>query len=264
MRLARLLPALLLFAVLCAPLARIHAQQALRFEGVIRDDESLHPLPEVTVELLDRNSRRLRSTATDSSGGFSFEVARQGGYRFRATRLGYQSTTSPVLWTDNHRFLGVDLRMHRRAVLLAPLEVVAWDAASNPILEGFAARRQSGLGHFITRDDILARQPTLLSDMLTRVPGLRLESAGTGTRRIAVFRRSSGPRACPVQVFVDGLLQNPPAGWGAGDDVAIDDLVPPGSVEGIEVYGGMSSIPAEFITPEARCGVIAIWTRRGG
>jgi hypothetical protein len=28
------------------------------------------------------------------------------------------------------------------------------------------------------------------------------------------------------------------------------------------VYRGLSGVPAEFLTPEARCGVIALWTQR--
>jgi hypothetical protein len=46
--------------------------------------------------------------------------------------------------------------------------------------------------------------------------------------------------------------------------VSVDDLVAPGAIEGIELYRGTATIPAEFLTPQARCGVVAIWTRRGG
>ena len=47
-------------------------------------------------------------------------------------------------------------------------------------------------------------------------------------------------------------------------DFRIDEVISPGSVEGIEVYRGLSTVPAEFLNPDAECGVIAIWTRRGG
>ncbi len=66
---------------------------------------------------------------------------------------------------------------------------------------------------------------------------------------------------CPAQVFLDGVLANR-GGDRAG--VVIDDLVSPLDVEVIEIFKGLSSIPPEFLTREARCGVIAIWTRRSG
>ena len=47
-------------------------------------------------------------------------------------------------------------------------------------------------------------------------------------------------------------------------DYRIDDMVLPSSVEGIEIYRGLSTVPPEFLNPDAECGVIAIWTRRGG
>ncbi|MEO8334492.1 MAG: TonB family protein, partial [bacterium] len=61
--------------------------------------------------------------------------------------------------------------------------------------------------------------------------------------------------ACPPLVFVDGFPAT------AGEfDVDIIDLQ---SVEGIEVYAGLGSIPPEFTGPRDldRCGVIAIWSR---
>jgi hypothetical protein len=35
-------------------------------------------------------------------------------------------------------------------------------------------------------------------------------------------------------------------------------------VEAIEVYKGPASIPAQFIDSDTQCGVILIWTKRGG
>ena len=64
---------------------------------------------------------------------------------------------------------------------------------------------------------------------------------------------------CPVQIFLDGMLATRN---NDGGGVLVDDLVSPLDVEVIEVFRGLSSIPPEFLTPQARCGVVAIWTRR--
>jgi hypothetical protein len=59
-------------------------------------------------------------------------------------------------------------------------------------------------------------------------------------------------------VFVDGRPAN------RRGNVSINDLASPSGLEGMEVYRGLATVPPEFLTPEARCGVIALWTRRGG
>ena len=78
--------------------------------------------------------------------------------------------------------------------------------------------------------------------------------------------RSAGYN-CTTQIFVDGFLVNRRTGYGQGyrpEDIRIDDVVTPASIEGIEIFRGLSTVPAEFLSPDADCGVIAIWTRRGG
>jgi hypothetical protein len=34
-------------------------------------------------------------------------------------------------------------------------------------------------------------------------------------------------------------------------------------VEAIEVFRGLSEMPAEYAAPELRCGAVAVWTKRG-
>jgi hypothetical protein len=43
---------------------------------------------------------------------------------------------------------------------------------------------------------------------------------------------------------------------------AIDDLVHPSLVEGIEAYSGISQLPAQYSGSESACGVVLVWTRR--
>lgn len=61
--------------------------------------------------------------------------------------------------------------------------------------------------------------------------------------------------SCPPLVFVDGF----PASAGVVD-LDMFDLA---TVEGIEVYSGMATVPPEFVTGrgQERCGVVAIWSR---
>jgi len=101
-------------------------------------------------------------------------------------------------------------------------------------LQAFAARRRHGIGHFITRAEIEQRRPLLLSDMVRIVPGA-VVSVGNNGRTAMRFSRVAGAN-CPPQFFVDGMYL---AGY------SIDDM-PPGDVEGVELYAGPAGVPPEF------------------
>lgn len=229
----------------------------VRLQGRVTDAASGLGITGARVLLTDEQGRWVGVRTTDEDGGFEFRVRLHGPYRLTASRFGYIENTSPRLWLGDHEVVRVELRLDVGALLLAPLEIVARSTPSNsPVLSNFNARLRSGVtGTLLTRNDIERLKPGRVTDVLATVPGIRLENAGgAGHSRVAYLRR-----ACPAQVFLDGFLLNR-----GGHSPAIDDVVAPGSVEGIEVYGGFSSVPAEFLNPDSQCGVIAIWTRRGG
>ncbi len=77
------------------------------------------------------------------------------------------------------------------------------------------------------------------------------------------MRGGASAGGCPVQVYLDGMHLNRNDGPEHVRAVAIDDYVSPGSVLGIEIYRGLSTVPPEFLNRYARCGVVALWTLRG-
>ena len=248
-------------AALCPP-APVTAQE-VHLRGRVVDNQSLAPISAAQVMVSTAAGKRMGELVSDQEGHFVFTVPEPGGYVFRAERIGYEATETPILWTDDFSTFSVEIRLDPDAVLLAPIEVIARSrAAPSPVLENFHARLESGLGHFFTRDDVEKLRPSRVTDLLARVPGVRLESSGAGLRRSVFFSRGGLP--CRAQIFVDGMLWTRPDMLRRGGDpgFTVDDAVSPASIEGIEVYRGLSGIPAEFLTPEARCGVVAIWTRR--
>lgn len=250
LRLATL--ALALASVLAAPGA---ATAQVRLFGHVIDNQTSEPIVGAQVILVDNRGRWVEAHTTTAAGEFDFTVKRDGAYRLRGSRLGYRDNTTPRLFLGEHSAIRVELRLDVDAILLAPLEIVARSPArSSPVLENYNARLKSGLGTFVTREQIERARVGRVTDVLATVSGIRLESAGgAGNRRVIYMRQ-----ACPAQVFIDGFLLNRP-----GASIAVDDVVSPGSVEGIEIYGGFGTVPAEFLNPNARCGVVAIWTRRG-
>jgi len=239
------------------------AQVAL--EGRVLDDQSGRPLPGARVLLLNRYQKVVDYSVTDDTGHFAFKPHAGARLRVEARAVGYQPTVTPILWmVGNRDFATVDIRLAPNVVLLAPVEIVAMSAPTlSPVLENVMQRRSSGFGIQITRQDIDQRRPQQLSDILLELPGVyarRTTGSGATGRSVYMNRAITGPAgACPVQVFLDGVRMTRE---GPEGDVVVDDLVSPREVEVVEVFRGLATIPPEFLTRYARCGVIAIWTRR--
>jgi hypothetical protein len=266
-----------LVAVVMLLVTSISAPAQSLLVGSVIDDGSGEPVPGAQVYLLTASRAVSRSAVTDSLGVFSFPNIRAGAYRLSARRLGYTPTTSPALRLTRDDTTVVALRIASDAVLLAPLEVTSRSRRrTSSHIEDFYARQERGFGSFITREQIDRRRPFYITDMLTTVPGVRLGNASGRGGRSVMMARTSVLGECPVQLYVDGILINRPiaarttrdslrnSGQIASElEFTMDDIVIPSSVEGIEVYRGLSEVPAMFAGPYARCGVVAVWTRAG-
>lgn len=251
-------------------LSAVAADVQVHLHGRVIEDTSEQPIVNATVVLQDARGRRLARQITDETGRFSFAVRGSGPVRLQAERMGYRRTVTPILHFDGYTVYNLEVRLDIEAVLLAPLEVVARSRSGvSATMAGFDQRRRSGIGWFMTREEIERRKPSMVTDILAMVPGVWLQSSGGASGRTVYMARG---RNCPAQIYIDGFHINrnvPPMPVSGGhlsttEAFPIDDMIRPGSVEGIEVYQGLSRVPAEFLTGEAACGVVAIWTRRGG
>ncbi|TVP58728.1 MAG: hypothetical protein EA351_03020 [Gemmatimonadales bacterium] len=241
-------------------------------EGQIVDEDSGRGIPVVRVEILDLEGRILASTSTDSEGRFRVDELAEGPIRLRAERIGYTSATREERIVGGETLV-LTLRLPSEVLTLAPFEIGARARARPAEFEGFQERASRGVGGtHITRREIDVRSPGRLSDLLVGVPGLRITespSLGRSNRRVSLAWSLPGQAGgrCPMQVFVNGVPARDPGrldgvgGMGATDGVTIDHLVHPSALEGIEIYTDLASVPAEFLTPDAGCGVIALWTR---
>ena len=250
------------FAWLALAAAPCRAQIVL--EGHVMDDSTGRPISGAHVLLMDRYGTTVGFQKTDSTGRFNFERPENGRYRLYARAVGYEPSLETVLWMMQDRnFAGLEVRLAPHATLLAPVEVLALSPPrTSTVLRDMEFRKSHGFGIQITRQEIEARHPLRISDMLEETPGVRFSRQGSGSvRRVIHIGTLPGPGGgdCPVQIFLDGVLATRAA---PGGDVTVDDLVEPQDVEEIEIFKGLASVPAEFLNPDARCGVIAIWTRR--
>ncbi len=240
----------------------------VRIVGRVIEDETEVPISYAEVAVRSPGGATLGRAEADELGHFEFFIRRASAVRLHVERLGYKETTTPVLYFDKHNLLQVEVRLDADAILLAPLEIVAWaEVIDNALHEGFRNRLQTGLGTYITREQVEARNPSRVTDILRDIPGIEVTGGAVGNRPSIRMVRASN-RNCATQIWIDGFLVNR-RGLNAGGgltpmDFRIDDMVNPASVEGIEVYRGLSTVPPEFLNQDADCGVIAIWTKRGG
>jgi TonB family protein len=106
------------------------------------------------------------------------------------------------------------------------------------------------MGHHITREEIDKRNPFRLTDLLRTIPGVDVANDDLGSKTV----RMRGARCAPL-VWLDGY----PMSTGYLDP----DFFSPRSIEAMEIYSGVSTIPQSLLGAGrlGSCGVIAIWSR---
>jgi len=237
-------------------------------EVSVLDARTEKPVVGATVIFRSLWGEELGRRQSDAFGKVTFQVRRHmGGVRIRTGRQGYRMLDTPSLDLSGHDYFGLVVRMDVEAIPLAPLEVVArgrrYFVDRSHILEGFDHRVRLGFGTYFTRDEIERIGPMRVTDLLRRVPGVTIVGGGTRSEPVLSMNRAQfgrGGGSCPVQIFMDGMLVTR-AGAGA---ISIDELANPQALEGIEIYRGLATVPADFMNENSHCGVVAIWTRRGG
>jgi hypothetical protein len=204
------------------------------------------PVPGARIKVVNIH----RTVVTDSVGRFAFHSLTRGQYLVEATVIGYAPLSAVVVIQDNER-KDIEFRTDTVGRLLPTIYV---EGEEQPELirtmSTFERRRALGHGKFITRDDILQRNPMRIIDMIRFLPGVRTRCVGASCQ----VRLNHDPSGCPPAVFIDDQHTS----------IMILESTPPSSIEGVELYRGPSETPPELNNETARCGgVIAVWTRRG-
>lgn len=224
--------------------ATVAEGQGAQVRGVVRDTLGLAVAgAEVTVE------GSTRRAVSGDDGGYLLTEVEVGNRRLRVRRLGFRPTVMDVEVPLDGLF-DVEIQLVQVVQQLAPIAVLARRDAFEYRLAGFYDRQDKKVGHFISRERIERTHSFSFTDLLREIPGVKIRPIGSITKAVRLRGAS-----CPPLVFLDGI----PAPAAEFDLEAID----PGMVEGVEVYSGSATVPAEFAGPRNldRCGVVAIWSR---
>lgn len=219
-------------------------------EGKVLDRATGQPVDEAMVEILRSNGRAASRTRTDAQGNFIVTVMEAGEYRIRASRVGYQTSTSLPLDVELRQTVRADMQISRSEVVLDPLIVTARSTPPRSRTldrEDFYARERRGFGRFITSHEISRMSTTATTSIFSTVAGVRVVPAG-GSRYAIVISRGSD---CAPRILVDNMPVQ---------TTDLNDVIRPEHIAGIEVYRGASEIPARWLSLRNSCGLVLIWS----
>lgn len=251
--------------------------------GILYDDVSGQPL-RGTVLLVDPSTdAAVVNTATDSAGNFYLQT-RDGTYQIVAIRPGYKSVTSAPVPLQNGERITIRVPIaengdpvHRIGVTerVRPSAEKAGVALDRRMVtNGFETRRAVGQGLQYDRTRLEKSGVATLGQFLQSVPGVQVRDAqSTASMQMSrsaamngIGRSGGGGPAgsmatCRIGWYLDGQRIDIPG----RSDPMTDALaaMPLDQLDGVEVFRGLSEMPPQFSAPDQRCGVVALWTRRG-
>jgi hypothetical protein len=220
------------------------AQGTSTVVGVVRDSGGA-PVGVATV------TASRAQALSDSAGRFVLDRLPAGSVTVRVRRLGFQPS-------EHHLELVAGRRDSLFVTLVAlPTELPGVSTTAQSRLRAYLSdyyrHKESGVGRFYEREQIVAMRVMQLSDLLRRVPGVRVTPDRNGRY---VIRMGRSIRNCPPDFWVDNVRAHALN----ADDIPLSDI------EALEVYAGPAGLPPEFISRfgNPSCGAVVIWTRMPG
>jgi hypothetical protein len=191
------------------------------------------------------------SQVTDQQGNFLFPDVPPGRYQLEVSHIGYL-TVADSLSVSPGEIMELAIRVSPSAIPLEPLTVTVKSRRLESV--GFYSRQKGGHGAFLSRSEIEKGHPSLTSDILRNISGVRLNPRGVG-RGYTVLGRGN----CRYRYYVDGVR--------VSSSFEIDDFEWQW-IDALEVYRGASESPPQFggssMDDPGSCGAIVIWTRTTG
>lgn len=237
--------------------------------GKVIDVESQRPVPGSTIVVKDSLGQVLVSASGNEAGNFQFSPQVSGTYQLQVSSVGYAAIERAIVVFED-QMLTVRVPLHVQPVELEGIEasVQATPRHGGMAIAGFRARQAAGIGTFYDEADIEHRRPSRITDIVSRAPGMNVLLSGGRAVDVSTGRSQGGLRRtdqCLPDLWLDGVKVREGGYLSARVGMAtfLNDLIQPEAVGGIEVYSGVSQIPAQFRGTTSMCGVVVIWSRRG-
>jgi len=255
---------------------QLSAQAVVR--GVLYDDATGAPL-KGTVMLVDPGTdAAVVYAASDSAGNFVLRT-RLGAYQLAAVHPGYTAVLSAPIQLADGEQLTVRIPISEKGDPQHKIGVIERvrpgaspemrRADGQPATATRREMRPRTAGTSYDRERLASSGFTTLGQFLQTVPGLQVRDPNSSstmqmsrsTALNSLGLRGASGAACHIGWFLDGHRIDLPG----RNDPMTDGLAATALdvVESVEVFRGISEMPAEYANPDLRCGAVAIWTRRG-
>lgn len=210
--------------------------------GVVRTARDGRPLADALVSVGGRSAR------TDSAGRWRLPDAPAGTRTVEVRAVGYFPVRQQAQVVT-----GAPPLVTALATLRSVLDTVKVRASYDryTLLEEFRQRASSGMGRYLTAEQIAQRVPLVTSDLFTAVPGVYLGQDSLGP--VLTMKGIFADRCIPT-VYLNGM------NMGATSLTDIDVLVKPERLLGVEIYSA-GLVPAQFEPGMSGCGSLVFWTR---
>lgn len=235
--------------------------RAQEVHGTLLAAETGTMLPYGTVELLDANLQAVATTYTDVLGRFALVAPGPGRYSLRGSHMTAQPLIAGPLDLVADQVASVELALALQPIELDPLMVSVRPEYRQLVRKGFYERAKTGFGTFISPEQVEKWRPMRTTDLLRRIPGIRLEVDPEQINRYVVtmtragmfsgqINSAGGGRRCLPRIVVDDVSLY---------DFNLDDL-PAQDIFAVEVYRSPIEVPPQYAGAGENCGAIVVWT----
>jgi len=189
---------------------------------------------------------------TNEKGEFTMRNLPSGSHVLLARHLGFGAETVPVDLSSREP-KQVAIKLPKYVAMLDPVVVTARRQASLDKV-GFTQSQKSGQGYYLGPDQLQSIHANYLTDILRRVPSLKIVSTPTGdvvagSRGVTSF----GSDPC-VQYYLDDMP------WMSATPGDINQFVNGNEVVAVEVYAG-PGVPAQYTRGMQDCTTVVLWTK---
>jgi protocatechuate 3,4-dioxygenase beta subunit len=208
-------------------------------------DKSGRPVSGATVSVQGADGQ----SVTDSSGTFRLVGQPAGTQALLIRKVGYKPTTQVVELTGRVAST-ISVALDVAPPTLATVNVVSKREEGLKHV-GFTDRKTQGLGHFLTQEEIERKDPQIISDVFTTMPGITIDWS-SGHPVITGSRTAGG--GC-VNYYIDDVPYTPQT---PGD---IDSYMKPEELAAVEVYNSVDTPAMYQQSGKTTCTTIVMWTK---